>query len=49
MARGDAGYRDPFTGLFVMTASYLWSRGACCESGCRHCPWLARASAPTER
>ena len=42
MARGDSGYRDPFTGLFVMTATYLWSRGVCCESGCRHCPWLAR-------
>jgi len=42
MARGETGYRDPFTGLFVMTAAYLWARGDCCESGCRHCPWLDR-------
>jgi len=42
MARDESGYRDPFTGLFVMTATYLWARGTCCESGCRHCPWLDR-------
>jgi hypothetical protein len=39
VARGEAGYTDPATGLFVLTASYLWSRG-CCEQGCRHCPWF---------
>ena len=39
MARGDAGYRDPSTGLFVMTARYLADRGYCCGNGCRHCPY----------
>jgi hypothetical protein len=38
---GDAGYADPQTGLFVMTARYHWERGSCCDSGCRHCPFLA--------
>ena len=37
---GEAGYRDPDTGLFVFTAAYLASRGTCCESGCRHCPYI---------
>lgn len=37
--RGEAGYMDPDTGLFVMTASYLRERGYCCGSACRHCPW----------
>lgn len=23
----------------VFTAHYLLSRGYCCESGCRHCPY----------
>jgi hypothetical protein len=39
LARGDAGYRDPGTGLFVMTARYLADRGYCCGNGCRHCPY----------
>lgn len=38
---GDPGYMDPATGLFVMTARYLWDRGACCDQGCRHCPFPA--------
>jgi hypothetical protein len=37
--RGDAGYLDPTTGLFVMTARYLSDRGICCKQGCRHCPY----------
>ena len=37
--RGDDGYLDPVTGLFVMTAAYLWARGECCDTGCRHCPY----------
>ncbi len=36
---GHDGYIDPESGLFVMTAAYLQSRGACCDSNCRHCPW----------
>lgn len=41
-ARGADGYLDPETGLFVMTVGYLWARGTCCETGCRHCPYLER-------
>lgn len=36
---GDPGYLDPSSGLFVQTARTLWDRGACCEMGCRHCPF----------
>lgn len=37
--RGEAGYEDPKTGLFVLTAQYLRARGYCCGRGCRHCPY----------
>ena len=37
--RGDMGYFDPTTGLFVMTARHLAAR-PCCSRGCRHCPWI---------
>ncbi|MGI9117612.1 MAG: DUF5522 domain-containing protein [Gaiellales bacterium] len=40
LERGDAGYLDPVTGLFVMTAAVHAERGACCERGCRHCPYV---------
>jgi len=36
----DAGYLDPQTGLFVLTARFLARRGRCCGSGCRHCPFI---------
>lgn len=26
-------------GRVVFTADYLFKRGYCCESGCRHCPY----------
>ena len=39
--RGDQGYLDPATGLYVMTAAVHAERGHCCERGCRHCPYLA--------
>jgi Family of unknown function (DUF5522) len=26
-------------GLMVMTRYFLLTRGYCCESGCRHCPY----------
>jgi hypothetical protein len=39
--RGESGYLDPETGLFVLTAAHLADRGQCCGSGCRHCPYLA--------
>ena len=38
---GADTYLDPASGLAVLTAGYLTRRGACCESGCRHCPYLA--------
>jgi len=37
---GEDGYTDPATGLFVFTAAYHAARGVCCESGCRHCPYI---------
>ena len=37
---GEAGYLDPATGLFVLTAGFLADRGTCCDRGCRHCPYL---------
>jgi hypothetical protein len=42
LARDEPGYLDPVTGLFVMTAATHWARGECCDSGCRHCPFLER-------
>ncbi len=33
-------YRDPRTGLMVLTVAAHLARGTCCESGCRHCPFL---------
>jgi hypothetical protein len=39
---GEPGYADPASGLFVMTAATHWARGSCCDSGCRHCPFLPR-------
>lgn len=41
MADGAAGYLDPDTGLFVLTAAWLADRAACCDNGCRHCPYVA--------
>jgi Family of unknown function (DUF5522) len=40
LSRGDIGYADPRSGLFVLTAGYLASKGSCCDSGCRHCPYV---------
>jgi hypothetical protein len=37
---GEAGYLDPDTGLFVLTAVELAAAGSCCERGCRHCPYV---------
>ena len=39
MARGEPGYVDPASGLFVFTAAQLAAKGLCCDSGCRHCPF----------
>lgn len=40
LAAGEAGYLDPATRLFVLTAQTLADRGQCCAQGCRHCPYL---------
>lgn len=40
MDEGEAGYLDPRTGLFVLTAQFLATRRTCCGRGCRHCPYL---------
>ncbi|NCG40795.1 MAG: hypothetical protein GWP30_07380 [Actinobacteria bacterium] len=37
---GEDGYVDPLTGLFVFTSGYHLSRGYCCNSSCRHCPFF---------
>lgn len=42
VAADESGYADPSTGLFVFTGAYLRARGTCCDSGCRHCPYLDR-------
>jgi hypothetical protein len=36
---GAPVYADPVSGFSVFTADFLASRGYCCESGCRHCPY----------
>ncbi|KAA0256776.1 MAG: hypothetical protein EDM75_09695 [Chlorobiota bacterium] len=41
MAKRDT-YRDPATGYSVFTAFYHLRRGHCCNSGCRHCPFIDR-------
>lgn len=35
-------------GRVVFTAAYHSSRGFCCESGCRHCPFNGRVDRPTD-
>jgi hypothetical protein len=37
---GRPTYPDPITGYQVFTAAYLLARGTCCDTGCRHCPYL---------
>jgi hypothetical protein len=41
LANGADTYVDPRTGYTVLTAAYLARRGHCCESGCRHCPYVS--------
>jgi hypothetical protein len=33
-------YTDPVSGFSVFTAEFLAARGYCCDSGCRHCPFV---------
>ncbi len=37
---GADSYLDPRSRLTVLTAGFLARRGYCCESGCRHCPYV---------
>jgi hypothetical protein len=46
---GADTYRDPGSGLLVMTAPTLARRGSCCGSGCRHCPYPAAEQARAGR
>lgn len=41
LGRGDSFYTDPASGLLVLTAGYLLSRGSCCGRDCRHCPYVS--------
>jgi hypothetical protein len=38
---GESTYVDPASGLIVLTVAVHLERGTCCESGCRHCPYVA--------
>ncbi|MDP9464161.1 MAG: DUF5522 domain-containing protein [Actinomycetota bacterium] len=40
VAEGEPCYLDPASGLSVFTAAFLAARGYCCDSGCRHCPFV---------
>jgi Family of unknown function (DUF5522) len=40
IASGEPCYDDPSTWLTVFTAAFLAERGYCCDSGCRHCPFV---------
>ena len=40
VASGQRVYLDPSTGLVVQTRVAHLERGSCCNSGCRHCPWV---------
>ena len=41
VSAGKRFYRDPASGLLVMTELAHLKRGHCCGSGCRHCPFPA--------
>jgi hypothetical protein len=40
VAGGLPCYDDPTTRLSVFTSAFLAERGYCCDSGCRHCPFV---------
>jgi hypothetical protein len=40
LAAGLPTYADPVSGFSVFTADFLAARGDCCDSGCRHCPFV---------
>jgi nucleoside-diphosphate-sugar epimerase len=43
---GRPTYRDPVSGLQVLTAGFLRAQGACCRRGCRHCPYPGNGLCP---
>jgi ABC-type Fe3+-hydroxamate transport system substrate-binding protein len=46
--RGESMYKDPKTGLMVLTRNFLSSRGRCCGNYCRHCPY-GHVNVPKEK
>jgi hypothetical protein len=46
MRSGQPTYLDPTSGLQVFTAEFLRSRGYCCDSACRHCPYIPASDPP---
>ena len=44
VAQNRSTYIDPSSGFSVFTARFLARRNYCCESGCRHCPYVSRAT-----
>lgn len=40
LTREADGYLDPVTGFWVFTSAHLARRETCCESSCRHCPYV---------
>ncbi len=40
VASGSPTYRDPVSGYQVFTSAFLAGRGTCCDTGCRHCPYV---------
>lgn len=46
VATATDGYLDPATGYRVFTARFLIDRGSCCETGCRHCPYVGGPDVP---
>ena len=40
VASGAPCYEDPASRLSVFTAAFLAERDYCCDSGCRHCPYV---------
>ncbi len=45
VASGSPTYRDPVSGYQVFTAAFLADRGTCCDTGCRHCPYVGATRA----
>ncbi|MBM3299304.1 MAG: hypothetical protein FJY85_05060 [Deltaproteobacteria bacterium] len=43
---GSDYYIDPETRRLVLTSDFLLRRGYCCNSRCRHCPYIVSGSSP---